>query len=150
MADIKTEIPKKTRYRISSAPSNLITGASRKMKEIGDSESYKLASKYIGNPASSVIYGAVTMPKKAIVEGSKIMKPTSNALLKQIGILETIPIFYKLAFLVLFYFFFYRIFFDIGLFFGINQHALIIYLVWFAIFILFISFIPINRSKLHP
>lgn len=63
--------------------------------------------------------------------------------------LETLPSFYKISILVLFYIFFYRIFFDMGVFFGVDQVPLVLYMVWFGILFLFLAFIPMRRTKLE-
>jgi len=78
-------------------------------------------------------------------------RPTTLAeyLLKGANALDNIPTFYKLAFLVCFYFFFYKIFYDIGIFFGLSSVELILYMAWFGMLLFFVSFIKPNRSRLY-
>ena len=63
--------------------------------------------------------------------------------------LEKIPSFYKILFLIFFFIFFYRIIYDMGLFFGANAVDMVIYMAWFGIILLFISFIGSRRSRLY-
>ena len=60
-----------------------------------------------------------------------------------------IPVFYRLSILLLFFVFFYKIFYDIFIFFGFNSLEIIIYLTWFAILLLLVSFLNVNRSNLY-
>jgi hypothetical protein len=88
---------------------------------------------------------------------NKIMKlvlddsPTSFSeyLSKQAKVLANVPTFYKLSFLICFYFFFYKIFYDIGIFFGLNNVELILYMAWFGMLLFFISFMKPSRSRLY-
>jgi hypothetical protein len=63
--------------------------------------------------------------------------------------LEAIPSFYKILFLIFFFSFFYSIILDMGVFFGLNQIDLVIYMAWFAVLLLFLSFIGSKRSRLY-
>ena len=63
--------------------------------------------------------------------------------------LDEIPSFYKILFLIFFYAFFYKIIYDIGIFFGLNSTDLVIYMAWFGILLLFLSFIRSTRSRLY-
>ena len=63
--------------------------------------------------------------------------------------LEKVPSFYKILFLVFFFIFFYKIILDMGIFFGLNQIDLVIYMAWFGIILLFLSFIGPKRSRLY-
>jgi hypothetical protein len=76
-------------------------------------------------------------------------KTLSDYLLKSANALADIPTFYKLAFLICFYFFFYKIFYDIGIFFGLSSVELILYMAWFGMLLFFVSFIKPNRSRLY-
>ena len=73
----------------------------------------------------------------------------TSYVLEQAAVLENIPTFYKLLFLTCFYLFFYKIFYDIGIFFGLNTIELVLYMAWFGILILFLAFLKPNRSKLY-
>jgi len=63
--------------------------------------------------------------------------------------LDKIPSFYKILFLIFFFSFFYSIILDMGIFFGLNQIDLVIYMAWFAVLLLFLSFIGSRRSRLY-
>ena len=63
--------------------------------------------------------------------------------------LDSIPSFYKILFLIFFYIFFYKIIFDMGIFFGLNTIDMVIYMAWFGILLLFLSFIRSKRSRLY-
>jgi hypothetical protein len=76
-------------------------------------------------------------------------KTLSDYILKNANALANIPTFYKLAFLICFYFFFYKIFYDIGIFFGLSSVELILYMAWFGMLLFFVSFIKPNRSRLY-
>ena len=64
-------------------------------------------------------------------------------------LLNDIPNFYKLSFLFLFFYFFYRIFYDIAIFFGFNEMDTYLYLAWIALIMLLSSFLQPNRSILY-
>lgn len=63
--------------------------------------------------------------------------------------LDKVPSFYKILFLVFFFIFFYKIILDMGIFFGLNQIDMVIYMAWFGIILLFLSFIGSRRSRLY-
>ena len=63
--------------------------------------------------------------------------------------LEKIPSFYKILFLIFFFVFFYKIIYDMGLFFGMNAVDMVIYMAWFGLILLFLSFISSKRSRLY-
>ena len=76
-------------------------------------------------------------------------KSFTSYVLEQAAVLENIPTFYKLLFLTCFYLFFYKIFYDIGIFFGLNTVELVLYMAWFGMLILFLAFLSPNRSRLY-
>ena len=71
---------------------------------------------------------------------------TNNSI---INILIEMPVTFRLTFLFLFFFFFYRIIYDIGIFFEFNDLELILYMTWFGILILLLSFLRIKRTELY-
>jgi hypothetical protein len=91
----------------------------------------------------------VSSSKLAQQVWEKRPKTMAEYLLKGANALANIPTFYKLAFLVCFYFFFYKIFYDIGIFFGLSSVELILYMAWFGMLLFFVSFIKPNRSRLY-
>ena len=72
-----------------------------------------------------------------------------NALSIQIPTISNIPSFLKIIFLVVFFLFFYKILYDIGIFFGANSMELALYMAWFGVLLLFASFLTFKRSVLY-
>ncbi len=56
--------------------------------------------------------------------------------------------FIKLVIAAFFFLFVYNIIYAIGIFFGWNENILDIYMMWFAILIIFIVILPIKRSNI--
>ena len=92
---------------------------------------------------------AASSSKVAQIVWEKRPKTMAEYLLKGANALANIPTFYKLAFLICFYFFFYKIFYDIGIFFGLSSVQLILYMAWFGMLLFFVSFIKPSRSRLY-
>lgn len=55
----------------------------------------------------------------------------------------------KILIAVLFFVFIYKIIYHIGIFFGWNQSIFIMYMLWIAIIIIFISILPTAKSMLN-
>jgi len=99
-------------------------------------------------------YAAVAAPthilQKAVsLAGTKVDGSMFDTLKGKMTDMDKVPSFYKVTFLILFYLFFYRIFYDIGIFFGFKDVELILYMAWFGMILLFVSFIKSNRSRLY-
>ena len=100
-----------------------------------------------------VAVATATIPIRAVGYASqKVLPPIDTAALDRMkqsaSTLDNVPAFYKIAFLLFFYIFFYKIIFDFGMFFGLKNLELILYMSWFGILLLFLSFIGSKRSKL--
>jgi hypothetical protein len=92
--------------------------------------------------------------KKSMNITERIVEPLIDTsiigkLKQQASAIDKVPSFYKITFLILFYVFFYKIIFDMGIFFGVNTLDLVVYMAWFGLLLLFLSFIRSNRSRLY-
>jgi hypothetical protein len=135
--------------KASSGASNLAKGLYQTTKGIG-----KLATATAILPGK-LAYAAVSKPVKLAAEGAKKVESASSGITivdkfkEQVAQMDATPSFYKVVFLIFFYFFFYSIFYDIGKFFGFDDVELILYMAWFGILLLFLSFIKSKRSRLN-
>ena len=96
--------------------------------------------------AASLPFAVVkdTITTAQYMTGSKnLTKPVQADMFSNV---DKVPAFYKLSILVVFFVFFYKIIYDIGIFFGLNSLELYIYMAWFGMLLLFASFLPRNRT----
>ena len=54
----------------------------------------------------------------------------------------------KIVIAIFFFVFIYKILYAVGIFFGWNENILDIYMLWFAILVVFITILPIRRSNM--
>ena len=95
--------------------------------------------------AAGVTHGTA----KLIDYGVRTGYDTTTIAGKLFATITDVPVFYRLSILIVFFAFFYKIFYDIFIFFEFNSLEIIIYLSWFAVLLLLLSFLNVKRSNLY-
>ena len=103
----------------------------------------------IGTPYAIAAAPVYLSAKIASAAESKMDTTMFDSLKEKISEIDNVPSFYKIVFLICFYIFFYSVFYDMGKFFGFSTTELILYMSWFGILLLFVSFIRSTRSRLY-